>query len=195
MYNFSFHMKQLIKDISRSCRELRHIDSKKLLVAISHSRNNKKYGLQAKLVPLKFQGGRRVIRASGDWYCKMPPLKYEGEDILYVIYFCLPRFQNLDFKEKLTIVFHELYHINPMFNGDIRRFPGKFYQHTRSEKEYDQTVQTLSQNYIRTTRRKWLTNFLLYSHDELRRKYGDITGLNLRLPEPILFKRNKARAE
>lgn len=189
MFDFSYHMKRLIRDVSRYCRDFKHIDSKKILVAISRSRNNKKHGLQAKLVPLKFQGGRRVIHASGDWYCKMPPLKYEGEEILYVVYFCLPRFQNLSFDEKMTIIFHELYHINPVFNGDIRRFPGKYYQHSHSEKEYDRVVQALSRTYFRSSRSNTFTGFLRYNHEELRERYGEVTGLNLRLPEPILFKR------
>jgi hypothetical protein len=182
-------MKQLICDISRYCREFSHIDGSKILVATSRSRNNKKYGLQAKLVPLKFQGGRRIVHTSGDWYCKMPPLKHEGREILYVVYFCLPRFQNLTFDEKMTIIFHELYHINPTFNGDIRRFPGKYYQHSHSEKEYDRIVHLLSQDYHRTRTKSKLTHFLQYEFEELRIKYGDIIGLNLRLPEPILFKR------
>jgi hypothetical protein len=188
-------MRRLIRDIARHCCDFRHIDSKRILVAISRSRNNKRYGLQAKLVPLKFQGGRRIIHTSGDWYCKMPPLWHEGQEILYVIYFCLPRFQNLDFDEKLTIVFHELYHINPTFNGDIRRFPGKYYQHSHSEKEYDKIVQSLSADYFRSPQSKKLAGFLRYSHEELCREHGDIVGLNLRLPEPILFKKNRTRAE
>lgn len=190
MFDFSVHMKRLITDISRHSREFRHINSKKLLVAISRSRNNKRYGLQAKLVPLKFQGGRRVIHTSGDWYCKMPPILHDGEEILYVVYFCLPRFQNLSFEEKITIVFHELYHISPFFNGDIRRFPGKYYQHSHSEKAYDRVVQSLSENYVSKPRSRKLTRFLRYGYDELKGRYGEVIGLQRRLPEPILFKRN-----
>jgi hypothetical protein len=188
-------MKNLITDISRFCRDFSHIESEKILVAVSQSRNNRKYGLQAKLVPLKFQEGRRIIHASGDWYCKMPPLIYEGQEILYVIYFCLPRFQNLGFNEKMAIVFHELYHISPSFNGDIRRFPGKYYQHSKSEKEYDRIVQLLSESYLQSARSKEFTRFLRYGFEELKQKYGEVIGLKRRLPEPILFKRNRARTD
>ncbi len=193
MFDFSYHMNELITDISRRCPELRHIESEKVLVAISRSRNNKRYGLQAKLVPLKFQGGRRIIHTSGDWYCKMPSFRHDGREILYVIYFCLPRFQNLDYAEKLSIVFHELYHINPLFNGDIRRFSGKYYQHSHSEREYDRVVRSLSEQYHRRPPTRKLTAFLRYNHEELERRHGDIMGLSLRLPEPILFKRNRSR--
>jgi hypothetical protein len=184
-------MKELIADIARRSRPFRHIDSHKIFVGVSHSRNRKRHGLQAKLVPLKFQGGKRVIQAKGDWYCKMPKIVLDGQEILYAIYFCLPRFQNLSFEEKMLIIFHELYHINPDFNGDIRRFPGKYYQHTSSEKEYDRVVQSFSMRYLSSPLSRRPTRFLRYDHEQLRERYGEISGLTLRLPDPILFKRNK----
>lgn len=193
MFDYSYHMKKLIADISRRCHAFRHIDSRKILVGVSRARNNRKHGLQAKLVPLKFQGGRRVIQATGDWYCKMPKTIIDGREILYAIYFCLPRFQNLSFDEKMMVIFHELYHINPAFNGDIRRFPGKCYQHSRSEKEYDSIAEALSRRYLRSPHSRQRTRFLRLRHEELRQRYGEVTGLRLRLPEPILFKRNKER--
>ncbi len=194
MFDYSYHMKRLIADISRRCQAFNHIDSRKILVGVSRSRNNKKHGLQAKLVPLKFQGGRRVIQAAGDWYCKMPKTMHDGREILYAIYFCLPRFQNLSFDEKMMIIFHELYHINPAFNGDIRRFPGKYYQHSRSEKEYDRIAESLSKRYLNSRHSRRWTRFLRLRHEDLRQRYGEVTGLHLRLPEPILFKRNKEKA-
>lgn len=191
MFDYSFHMKELIADIARRSRPFRHIDSHKIFVGVSHSRNRRRHGLQAKLVPLKFQGGKRVIQAKGDWYCKMPKIVLDGQEILYAIYFCLPRFQNLSFEEKMLIIFHELYHINPDFNGDIRRFPGKYYQHTSSEKEYDRVVQSFSMRYLSSPLSRRPTRFLRYDHEQLRERYGEISGLTLRLPDPILFKRNK----
>lgn len=193
MFDYSYRMKKLIADISRRCQAFNHIDSRKILVGVSRSRNNKKHGLQAKLVPLKFQGGRRVIQTAGDWYCKMPKTIHNGREILYAIYFCLPRFQNLSFDEKMMIIFHELYHINPAFNGDIRRFPGKYYQHSRSEKEYDGIAESLSKRYLSSRHSRQRTRFLRFRHEELRQRYGEVTGLHLRLPEPILFKRNKEK--
>ena len=37
------------------------------------------------------------------------------------------------FEEKLTTVFHELYHISPMFDGDIRRLEGRYHVHSHSQ--------------------------------------------------------------
>lgn len=191
MFDYSYHMKKLVGDISRHCEAMQHIDSHKILVGVSRSRSNKRHGLQAKLVPLKFQGGRRTIQTSRNWYCRIPKIMYNGNEILYVIYFCLPRFLNLPFDEKLTILFHELYHISPAFNGDIRRFPGRFYQHSRSEKNYDATVQSLSEEYLRDPRSDKMAHFLRFNHEALRRRFGEVVGLKPQLPEAILFKRDK----
>ena len=105
MFDYSCHMKDLIEDISYQCGAFDHIDSSRILVGITRSRNNKRDGLQAKLVPMKFKGGMQTMQAGkGDCY-EMPKLRNGGKEILYVIYFCLPRFQNLDFDTKMMIIF------------------------------------------------------------------------------------------
>jgi hypothetical protein len=187
MLDYSLNMKKLIEDISRRCAVFKYIDSTAILVGISRSRNKRKDGLQAKLVPMKFQGGLQVTQIDKHGY-EMPKMTHEGNEILYLIYFCLPRFQNLSFQAKMTTIFHELYHIDPSFNGDIRRFPGRFYQHSHSEKEYDRTVQELSRSYLSNPFSKDHTHFLRFRYDELRRHYGEITGLKLYVPEPVLLR-------
>ena len=180
-------MKELIGDISRKCSDFNHIDTTRVLVAISRSRNRRKDGLQAKLVPMKFHGGLRAAKIGDDGY-EMPRIIHEGKEILYLIYFCLPRFQNLSFHTKMTVIFHELYHINPSFNGDIRRFPGRFYQHSHSEEEYDKTVRALSDSYLKQPSSKDFAHFLRFRYDVLTKKVGDISGLKVVMPEPVLLK-------
>ena len=187
MFDYSLHMTRLIKDIAEKCPELAHIDTTKILVAISRSRNRRKDGLQAKLVPMKFRGGRQVEQIGKDGY-EMPNLFHKGSEILYLVYFCLPRFQNLSFDTKMTIIFHELYHISPSFNGDIRRFPGRCYQHSHSEKEYDRIVRELAYEYLKHQSSKDLTRFLRSRYDALVQQYGEISGLKIIMPEPILLK-------
>jgi hypothetical protein len=184
MFDYSHHMKRLIADISTRCEALAHIDADRLLVGISRARNRKRHGLQAKLMPLKFQGGLRTTKGQGRSYYEMPTVKHDGREILYVIYFCLPRFQDLGFVAKLTTVFHELYHINPEFNGDIRRFPGRFYQHSHSEKEYDRIVEKLARKYLDGPSANGLTDFLKLDHDSLVRVHGEVGGLSIHVPEP-----------
>lgn len=187
MFDYSFHMRKLIGDISRNCNALNHIDTKNVLVAISRSKSRSKDGLQAKLVPMKFQGGLQTNRFGKDGY-EMPRICHEGDEILYLIYFCLPRFQNLSFETKMSIIFHELYHINALFNGDIRRFPGRFYQHSSSEKKYDKIVGELANNYLGNPSSKEFTFFLKFRYDVLRKKYGEIGGMKIIMPEPKLLK-------
>ena len=57
-----------------------------------------------------------------------------GVEMMYILKFYLPRFQNESFEEKLTTIFHELWHISGDFNGDIRRHAGRCYVHTSSER-------------------------------------------------------------
>jgi hypothetical protein len=177
-------MTNLIDDISHRCDAFDFVDTRRILVGISRSRNRKKYGLQAKLMPLKFRGGLRTGRIGKNDYYEMPRMIHDDHEILYVIYFCLPRFQNLSFRAKMTTIFHELYHINPEFNGDIRRFPGRFYQHSHSEQEYDRIVGELSRQYLKDLKDKSLTHFLKFSFEDLCRDYGDVGGLRVYVPEP-----------
>ena len=60
--------------------------------------------------------------------------------MLYVMTFCLPRFLNQDFDEKIVTLFHELYHISPAFDGDLRRHGGRYQVHTHSQKNYDEEM-------------------------------------------------------
>ena len=63
--------------------------------------------------------------------------RLDRREILYVMTFCLPRFLDQPFEEKLVTLFHELFHIGPAFDGDLRRYAGRYEVHTHSQKEYD----------------------------------------------------------
>ena len=69
--------------------------------------------------------------------------------MLYILTFYLPRFLDHSFREKLITVFHELYHISPAFNGDIRRMDGRYHVHTHSQQEYDREMDRLVEQYLR----------------------------------------------
>ena len=61
----------------------------------------------------------------------------DGVEMLYLMTFCLPRFQNQPFEDKLVTLFHELYHIGPAFDGDLRRHAGRYAVHSGSQRRYD----------------------------------------------------------
>ncbi len=179
-FDFTGNMHLLIEDIVKTHPVFNHINPSNLLVAISPS-NGKKGGVVAKLRPLRFEGGAKTRIVRGIEFAA-PDITIKGHEILYVVYFHLPRFQNHnDKKSKLSPVLHELYHISPEFNGDIRRFSGKNYAHSNSKKDYDALIQTLTEEYIKSTRKQELSAFLKYKYGELKRKYGAVYGDMIRI--------------
>jgi len=180
-------MLRLIDDIAQHFPPFSHVRSESLLVGMSQARCAHRRGLYAKVVPLRFENGHRFQEKGLKLY-EIEPLWYQRQEVLYLIYFVLPRFQNLSFEEKLTTVFHELYHISPKFNGDIRRFPGARFAHTCSKKGFDATALKLGREYLKRTANSHLTDFLKMRFKELERQYGQVVGKKILLPKLKLVK-------
>ncbi len=182
-FDFTGNMTLLVEDIARVHPFFNHIKIQNVLVAISRSNGNKN-GVVAKLRPMLFEGGSRtkMIRRIG---YAAPEVIINGENILYIVYFHLPRFlDHGDQKTKLTTVLHELHHISPLFNGDIRRYSGKNYAHGNSRKDFDSLIGIYTDEYIRNTDRLGLHDFLKYRYNQLKRRYGAIYGNMVRIPRP-----------
>ena len=126
-FDFTGNMNLLVDDIVKTHPFFKHIKIQNILIAISPSNGNKN-GVVAKLRPMLFEGGSRTKTVRGIEY-EAPEVIINGTNILYIVYFHLPRFlDHGDHKTKLSTVLHELHHISPLFNGDIRRYPGKNYR-------------------------------------------------------------------
>jgi hypothetical protein len=106
----------------------------------------------------------------------MPTIRHRGEEMLYVIYFLVPRFLELPFREKLITVFHELYHISPACDGDIRRFPGRNYAHGSSTKRYNLLMGTLVDRYLELLPDHSLLSFLDGDFAALRARHRQIVA-------------------
>jgi hypothetical protein len=167
--------------------EFGHIKPEQLDVAFSQSRVGGVHGVYATVHPQRFENGE-ITTVRGNRTYRWPKLVEDGNDILYIITFCLPRFANLDFDVKLLTVFHELYHISPLFNGDIRRFPGKNYAHGSSRKKYDESISKYVQAYLSISGAAEKSEFLRSDFKTLEKKHGDIRGNSIRLPHPYLVK-------
>lgn len=179
-------MTLLIEDIVKTHPFFSHIDPDNVLVTISPS-NGSRSGVVARLRPMRFEGGNRVRMVRGIEYIA-PEINIDNNNILYIIYFHLPRFLNLgNHKHKLATVLHELHHISPLFNGDIRRFSGKNYAHGNSRKHYDELIGIYTDEYTSQTRHPELNLFLKYRYSELKRKYGAIYGNMIRIPRSRLL--------
>ena len=182
-FDFTGSMTLLVKDIVRTHPSFGHIVPENLLVAISPS-NGSGNGVVAKLRPMRFEGGEKTRKIRGTKYLA-PDVNINGNSILYVIYFHLPRFlDHGNFEKKLATVLHELYHISPLFNGDVRRFAGKNYAHGSSRKKYDELINVYAREYINSTGHSELSAFLRYKYSELKGKYGAIYGDMIRISRP-----------
>jgi len=177
LISYTDHMEALIRDIVSRGDEFRHVDCAALLTAVSQARTSRISGDLAQLIPLRFEGGatQRVVRGR-TYYANS--LRHASRDILYS--FLLPRFCDLSPDRKLLTVFHELYHISPEFNGDIRRFAGRNYAHGSSRRKYDALMEELVQAYSKANPPGELLEFLQHDFAGLNRKFGGVTGRRVR---------------
>ncbi len=106
--------------------------------------------------------------------------------MLYLLSFYLPRFCDYPFAEKLATVVHELWHIGPNFDGDLRRHPGRCYAHSSRQRDYDAHAAALAEKWLRLDPPAELLGFLHGSFKELAARHGRILGS--RLPTPRLLR-------
>ena len=180
-FDFCGAMRRLCSDMCTRHAALQHIRMSDVAVTYAQTRSVAEWGIQARLTPLRFEGGATMERRSGRIW-KVQPVYWNGQEILYVLTFYLPRFLNLCFDEKLVTVFHELYHISPQFDGDIRRFGGACYIHTGSQKSYDRHMSFLAAEYLGMRPPEELLAFLRLSFSELQRKCGGVVGVKIAVP-------------
>lgn len=184
-FHLTSELERLVADIAISVAEFSHIDPERLMVCVNSGRNSQ-HGVFAKIHHLRFQGGERVQivrRGRNSYRCTMPQISHKGVDILYVIYFTLPRFMDRPFKDKLVTIFHELYHISPRFDGDIRRFSGKNFAHGSSAKKYNQLMESFVERYLQLPCSAVKSAFLDHDMAALRARYAVIVGRRMAMPK------------
>jgi predicted metallopeptidase len=154
-----------------------------VLVTAILSRNRSRYGLQARVTPMRFRGGSRTTRRRGALY-GLQRYYVDGREVLYLLTFVLPRFLEQTFEEKLTTVFHELYHMSPAFDGDIRRHPGRYAAHTHSKCEYDALMQKCAKEYLENHEQPEIVDFLRRSFRDYQQSHGGVRAIVV--PQPRL---------
>ncbi len=102
--------------------------------------------------------------------------------MLYLLSFYLPRFCEYPFAEKLATVVHELWHIGPDFDGDLRRHPGRCYAHTPRQKDFDAHAAALAQKWLAAAPDPSLAAFLHLSFQQLVEQHGGVMGHRMRTP-------------
>ena len=183
-FDFSLAMRKLCRDITRRCAALAHFDTTRAAFTITKARNGRRHGLLARVTPMRFQGGALTSERRGKAY-RVQRFVLDGRDVLYVVSFCLPRFLNRDFEDKLITVFHELYHIGPAFDGDLRRHEGRYSAHTSSQKNYDAHMAELVRDYLARGGESACQAFLRMSFAQICRRHGSVVGLALPRPKLI----------
>jgi hypothetical protein len=194
-FDFTGHVRRLCLDLVVRCPELSHIDVSRLLFAITSARNGSAHGLQARVTPLRFEGGRLTRRRGGVTY-QVQRYFHGSHEFLYLVTFCLPRFLDQSFEDKLVTLFHELYHINPSFDGDLRRHHGRYALHTHSQRNYDQHMAALKRNYLARRPDPSLLAFLHLDFAQLQQRHGGVAGVMVPRPKiiPLLDANGEASA-
>jgi len=181
-FDFTAAMRRLCTDFCHRLPDLRHIDMERVALGFCQTRQPVQHGIQATLTPLRFEQGSMTTERRGRRWTIERLIDRSGREFLYLLRFYLPRFLDLPFEEKLITVVHELWHISPAFDGDLRRHPGRCYAHSSSQKEYDAAMAVLVQKWRRLDPPAEVFAFLRCRFQELQSRHGSIRGHKIRVP-------------
>jgi len=183
-FDFTGHIHRLCADIVKRCEELRHIDVARLLFGVTQARNSRVFGLQARVTPLRFSRGHLTRQRRGVTF-QVQRYFFGATEFLYLMTFCLPRFLDQDFDDKFVTLFHELYHINPAFDGDLRRHEGRYSVHSHSQRRYDQRMALQAREYLAGRPDPALHAFLRLNFAQLLQRHGAVTGVVVPRPKMV----------
>ena len=183
--NFTARMRDVCVELVARLPELQHIHVNQIAFAFAQARNRSAYGTYATLTPMRFEGGSLFTMRRGRKYTVRRLHDETGSELLYIVTFYMPRFMDVDLVEKISTVIHELWHISPDFNGDIRRFPGRCYAHSSSQKEYDREMDAMAVRFLDSDPPEAVIGFLRNRFDDLVDEYGPIYGAKIKQPKLI----------
>jgi len=181
-FDFTLHMQRLCEDMTDRLAELRHVDLSRVAIGFSQTRSRTLYGLHAALTPLRFAGGATEVVRRGRRWTIQRLYSPSGREMLYILSFYLPRFLDLGFHEKLVTILHELWHISPEFNGDVRRYEGRCYAHSRGG-NHDRQAEQLARRWLWRRPPESLHGFLRYDFRQLQERYGSVVGSRVYTPK------------
>ena len=190
-FDFSAAMSALCRDIAGRVGEFGHVRVDEVAVTFAQARRRVSHGLQAKLTPMRFENGALFARRAGrSWTVER--LYHGNREMLYILTFYLPRFLDHSFREKMITVFHELYHISPRFNGDIRRMSGRCHVHSHSQQEYDRLMERFVDHYLSLAPPPDVYGFLKKKFRQLSARHGGVVGLQVPVPKLVPLPSSKS---
>jgi hypothetical protein len=184
-FDFTAHVRRACEDIAAKLPELAHLEMDRVAIRYCQTRRSGPDGLHASLTPLRFAGGATHITRRGRRWTVEPVLDTSGREMLYLLSFYLPRFLNLPFREKLLTVLHELWHVSPAFDGDLRRLPGRCFAHGHSEQQYHRQMEHLAERWLARVPPEACYAFLRYNFRQLKRRYGGVYGTRIATPKLV----------
>ena len=182
-------------DVVRRCPELGHIDVSRLLFGMTQARSGQPHGLQARVTPLRFRDGQLTRHRRDGAVPGAALLRRSACEMLYLVTFCLPRFLDQDFDDKFITLFHELYHISPDFEGDLRRHEGRYALHSHSKRDYDAHMADLARAYLASRPDRALHDFLRLNFAQLEYRHGSVLGVVVPRPRLIPIADTAARRD
>ncbi len=179
----------LIHEIVKETEEFKSFDVNKILICCSENRTTGKGGIYGKLLPMRFENGVEIVRHK-DLYYTIPKVKVNNIEMLYILYFYIPKFFDLSPEKKIHIIFHELYHINPDFNGDIRRMGKVKTMHGHSKKEYDKACIDEAEKFYCKIKETSFHAFLELNSIELKERFAALNYKKMKKPKPVIINMN-----
>ena len=184
-FDYTGAVAKVCEDVCFRVPELNHVDMDRVVVAFSQTRHNSPFGVFASTVPLRFENGE-TLKFSREKYWRIQRcVRSDGVEYLYILYFFVPRFIDLKFRDKLETIVHELYHISPKFNGDLRRFKGRCFAHGSSQKRYDMMVRSFVDKWLKRDPPPEIWDFLNMNYKELVAIFGGVHGTRIPMPKVI----------
>lgn len=184
-FDFTLSIRRLVGDMVHRLPELRHVDLDRVAISFSQTRKPVAHGMYASLMPMRFADGQLETERRGRRWTIQRLYGPSGSEMLYILSLYLPRFLDLSFREKLMTVVHELWHIGPKFDGDLRRFDGRCFAHTGSQKDFDAHAARLADRWLALAPPLPVYGFLRYSYRDLVTRHGRVFGTKIRTPKLI----------
>ena len=186
--DLSQFLKELIYIISSRYQSFSHIQTDNILVTMATNRKNSRRSMTfGKCVPLKFEEGRSTKTYRGRKIA-IPTVIIDEINILYLIVFYKPKFFDLPLEQKIKVIFHELYHVSPQFNGDIRRFGKRKAAHGASREKYDSLFQEEMNDFIHFIKQTKYAKILNLNYKQIHKKFGSVKYLRMKIPKPYYVK-------
>ena len=186
-FNYTEALHEVMQDICITLPQLAHVDLSRVAVTFRSARQASTHGTYAACHPLRFEGGALEMVWQGQRYRKQQ-MTVRGQEMLYMLSFMLPRFHTEQgFHGRIATIIHELYHISPRFDGDLRRLQGRSVSHGHSREQYHAAMEGLADRYLDLSPRAQQFEFLRLSLEEVQVRFGGLVGARSVTPKTYPF--------